>query len=347
MKISRTLMPGLIFLLGLFATLLKSNNNVDKVLINPSRIFTNIRFSSIEKIVKYQDKYFVLEEVNHRVLVFNSSEEFLYQISSIGQEKEDLFYPSDFVIKAGHLYIQDYENSRIQIFDLEGNYMNTIRNDYNFYGMGVNSRGEIYIGQPEKGKLVSVYDINSKLLRTFGELRKISYFYGPDLKDLDKKSALSINRVNMCLDSSDNLYLSFVGAPFFQKYDKDGNLIFEKKILGPGAEEIINEFRNKRKSPVRRTINNEITPLITTGIAFDEASSSIVITFQWNRSWVYVANSEGEKTMILEPTQVDMLFQNISSDNNFNIILPRLSTIKYNEAYSISLKNFLKGGEKL
>lgn len=347
MIVRRAMLLDLIFFLSWSFANVQLFSGTDRITVQPDRMFKKIRFSSVEKIVKYAGKYFVLEAINHRILVFNSSEELEYQISRIGQERGELFYPRDFVIKLGRLYVYDQKNMRVQIFDLEGNYINSFSDRHNSYGIEVNSRGEIYLGQPDKGKLISVYDKDGKFLKSFGELHKLSDFYGSGLKDMDKKYLMSINRVNICLDRSDNLYLSFVGAPFFQKYDKNGNLIFEKKIPGPEAEQIIDGFRNKRESPVRRSIDDPPTPLITTGITVNDASDTVIIPFQWNRCWIYLVNSDGIKIVTLEPTEVDMLFQNPSLADGYNLILPRLSVIKNNEAYAINLRNLLKGGEKL
>lgn len=331
-----------VFSTFIFLISLESSYNSEKIKIQPTRIFDELIFSSVEKIVKYGDRYYILESINHRILVFDLSKRFNYQISRIGQEKGELFYPRNFIIRGERLYVNDEKNNRIQIFDLKGNYINDFPDYYNSYGIEVNSKGEIYLGQPSRGKLISVYDKDGKLIDSFGNLHKLSDFYGTSLKKLDRKFGNYINRVNMCIDRSDNLFLSFVGAPFIQKYDRDGNLIFEKKIMDPKTEEIINGFRKNNKSPIRRAIDDVPIPLITTGMAIDNITGHIIIPFQWNRCWIYIATTDGEKVVTLEPIEKDMLFQNISITESFDLILPRLSVIKDNEAYKINIKKFIK-----
>ena len=336
----RTFTHFSIFLMFISLIGVESLYTSGKATFQPNRIFDEFNFSNIEKIIKYDDKYFILESGNHRILVFNSSKKFNYQISRIGQAKGELFYPRDFTIEGEYLYAIDPKNNRIQIFNLKGDYINDFPDYYNSYGIAVNSKGEIYLGQPSLGKLISVYNKEGKLINSFGNLHKLSNFYGPSLKKLDRKFENYINRINMCIDQSDNLFLSFVGAPFLQKYDRNGNLLFEKKINDPKTEEIINGFIRYNKSPVRRAIDDISIPLITTGITVENIHGNIVIPFQWDRCWIYIANKKGDKITTLEPNKRNMLFQNITVTKSLDLILPRLSVIKDNEAYTINIKKF-------
>lgn len=320
--------------------------NKEKIVIHPVRIFDEYNFSSIAKVVKYKNEYYILESKNHRILVFNDLMKFERQISHIGQGKGELYYPIDFVIRGDYIYVLDNMMKRVQIFSSNGKYINGFSSDYKSCGIAVNQKGEIYLGQPQRGKLISVYSQNGKFLRSFGNLKKLSNFYGTRLRSLDKKYKIAINRVNICIDNKDNLYLSFLGAPFFQKYNKKGELLFEKRIQSPIAKKIIKEFRIKRKSPVRRGIDNVPTPLITTGIAVDSKSDYLVISFQWHRGWIYIANTDGEKISLLEIANKKILFENIYLSKDYTLFCPRLSVVKYNEVYAINLKKILmKGGD--
>ena len=218
----------------------------EKVVIHPVRIFDEYNFSSIAKVVKYKNKYYVLESKDHRILVFDDLMRFERQISHIGRGEGELYYPIDFVIRGDCIYVLDNMMERVQIFNLNGKYINGFSGAYKSCGIAVNQKGEIYLGQPQRGKLISVYNQNGKFLRSFGNLKKLSDFYGTQLRSLDKKYKIAINRVNICIDNKDNLYLSFLGAPYFQKYSRDGRLLFEKRIQSPIAEKIVKEFRIKR-----------------------------------------------------------------------------------------------------
>lgn len=327
------------FLFGLEIFLLSQS-----VKIQPQRIFEKYRFSSIDKVVKYEDCYYVLEVLKHRVLIFDKRLVLKYGIGSIGQGKGELYYPENFVIRKGKIYIIDRGNTgsnRIQTFSIEGDFINSFKVDFLAYGFAVNSRGEIYLGQPDKGKLVTVYAKNGKVIKSFGRLHTMSDFYGDSFDgETDKESKDSINRVFLYIDEADYIYLSFVGAPFFQKYDPKCNLVFEKKISGEESDLILSGFKKNKESPIKRGIDHIPTPLITTGIAVDESTSNIIISFQWWIGWIYIADSEGNKLLTLQPPDKSMLFNNISVSKESQLFLPRLSVIKFNEAYVLDLKEY-------
>jgi len=305
----------------------------------PQRLFADLPTKSIQRVIQKWGSYVVLDGANHRVVFLNSEMQVERQIGKIGQALGELYYPNDLAVdKDGYIYVRDSMNRRYEVFEWNGKPLGQFPNYPEAHGLGVNSRGEVLVGQPQKGKLVSLYDRAGRPLRSFGELRKLSEFYGSGVADLDAQYKYAINRVKIAVDRQDNAYVAFIGAPVFQKYDAEGRLLFEKKISGNEAASVISGFQTQRKSPVRRGIDDVPTPHIITGLAVNDADGTIYISFQWNRGWIYVANARGDGIAILECPQRDMLLQDISlSEDGKTLLAPRLSVVKFDEAYMFKL----------
>jgi hypothetical protein len=312
--------------------------------LEPQRLFPHLPTKGVNRVVQRQG-YVVLEVDNHRVIFVNSSMQIERQIGKIGQGAGEFHYPDELAVGAnGYIYVRDGMNRRYQIFDWNGKPVGGFPEYPAAHGLAVTSKGDILLGQPQKGKLVAVYNRDGKLLRSFGELHKLSDFYGPGLADADNQYRYAVNRIILCVDKHDNVYVGFLGAPVFQKYDSAGRSLFEKKITGPQADEIIAGFQKQRKSPVRRGIEGDLpTPLIITGMDVDYATGYIYISFQWDRAWIYVANAKGEGLAILEPPQRDLLIQNIElSEDGVSLLAARLSAVKRDEAYMLKIPPIIR-----
>jgi DNA-binding beta-propeller fold protein YncE len=307
--------------------------------LEPERLFPQLPVKYIVRVIQRRGQYLILDTMDHRLLFVSPTGQVVRQLGRIGQDVGEFFYPNDMAVDAhGYIYIRDGQNRRYQVFRWDGAFVAQFPNVPDGRGLAVTSKGEVLIGQPQKGKLVSVYSREGTFLRSFGELHKLSDFYGPGVADLDAAYAHAINRVKLCVDRRDQIYVAFMGAPVFQKYDASGRLVFEKRLVGQEAEEIIAGFRKQRQSPVRRGIDDVPTPLIITGIAVDDATGNIYISFQWDRAWIYVANSRGEGIALLDLPQRELLLENIElSEDGTALLAARLSVTRTDEAYRLAL----------
>lgn len=312
--------------------------------LSAQRLFQDVPLRGVQRVIQKWGSYLVLEAENHRIVFLNSAMQVERQVGNIGQGYGELYYPNDLAVDPeGYIYVRDSLNRRFQVFEWNGKEFAEFPNTPEAHGLAVTSKGEILLGQPQKDRLVSVYTRDGKLIRSFGELHKLSDFYGPELSDLDNQYKYAINRIKISVDKEDNVYVGFIGAPVFQKYNPAGELIFEKRMAGPQAAEIINGFRKKRQSPVRRGMDGVPTPLIVTGLTVDDATGNIYIAFQWNRAWMYVANRNGDSVTVLDSPLRELLFQNIAlSEDGRAILAARLSVVRTDEAYMFSLPSTLK-----
>lgn len=77
--------------------------------------------------VSDQDKFFVSYREAHCIKVFNKEGVFLYDIGSKGSGDGQLSFPEDIVIdKFNNLIVCDKANNRLQVFALDGKYLNSV-----------------------------------------------------------------------------------------------------------------------------------------------------------------------------------------------------------------------------
>jgi|GEM_PF-1939101 len=252
------------------------------------------------RVLRHNGEYFILDYKTSRILIYDQAMKFKRSIGSVGAGPGEFFHPEDFVIKRGLIYIYDQGNHRIQVVDLNGEFISQFRLPY-IRGLAVNSKGEIFVGQPEKGKLVSVYSKDGKLLRSFGELKSFSGVYGEQHKDKDAKYRTAINRVTLTIDSQDFIYVTFVVAPIIQKYTPEGELVFETRLRGPSIDLLTHYVVTEAmaKKIVVQFMGADMANLTTWESSIDPRNGNIFALLPDNA--LYVLNSEGKQVAVFTP----------------------------------------------
>ncbi len=223
--------------------MLPAQSSAQTVKLN--EMFSNYSFYDLAKVVKFEDNYFAVELSNNRILVFNSEQEVVSQVGGIGQEAGAFYEPVEIRFDSeGNFYVLEEGNERVQWFNKKGLPRGQFRVHPTAVGFAVNSKGEIFAGQPQKGKLISVYARDGRLLRSFGELCTPSSVYGEMYQRYDEWYQIAINRIQLDTDEEDNLYVAFYHAPIIRKYTSSGELVFEKRIHGVEMEKLIDVFWN-------------------------------------------------------------------------------------------------------
>ncbi len=295
--------------------------------------------SVVDRIFKIQSGFILVESSNHRLAFVDEKGNLQHQIGSIGQGVGELYYPGDLVQdNAKNFYVFETRNHRIQVFDSSGKSLRVFKVEPQPYGMAITSKGELLLGQPAKGKLISVYSTEGLFLRSFGDLRKASDFYGPKLQSADKTMRESINRILITCDDSDNIYVVFLGAPFWRKYSPDGQLIFEKKIDFPDAQRSIDELSNTLKAHATVKFDEDQTavPYITTGIAVDR-SNHVLFSLRWDKSWIAEASTDGASGSAFSLVNQKLIVRNITADTDQTIFALGANIGHYNEVYKINI----------
>jgi outer membrane protein assembly factor BamB len=259
-----------------------------------AEMFPSVALAAYD-VTSHGGKSFVTDLEGNRILVFNADGRLEKEIGRIGSGPGRLLHPGYIDIgRDGTIYVQDGGNDRIERFSAEGQYLGDFTTT-DYEGFAVGARNEIYLGQPEKGSLVTVYSETGKPLRSFGQLKKYSDLYGPQQVLKDAAYKVAANRVRLSVDGDGNIYVSFLLAPLLQKYSPDGKLLFERTLEGGKIDFLKKVLETKkyistgRDGVEARTI--ALDPII------DPATGNILVMLVDGS--IYVADREGRKIDIL------------------------------------------------
>jgi len=309
----------------------------------PTSLFrvANARFP--EKVLEFGGRYFALESSNHRVLVLNRAKTPVGQIGRIGDGVGEFYYPSDIAIdRQGNLYVLEARKKRVQVFDQDAKVRSSFYVETQPYGIVVNSKQEILLGMPLGGALVSVYARDGHRLRSFGNLRTMSDFYGAPLRTLDKGYRVAINRVSLAVANDDSVFTAFVGSPFTDKFDPDGHRVWEREFPAIGAR-VVGAYTKTQKSPHLMTWPTDggvSIPFVGTGIAVDNCGR-LFWSVQWDGAWIGEYDLAGNFVHAFEPSDRAIFFRNItlSEDGGFLLAPGFINADAVHNTYLLRLPN--------
>lgn len=286
----------------------------------------------------------LVEDNNHRLVITDRRGDIKKQIGSIGESAGEFYYPGDLVqSKTGNLYVLEVRNQRIQILDPSGTSLTSFKVRPEPTGMAVNSKGQVLLGQPAAGALISVYSPEGRRVGMFGDLHSASDFYGPSVASFNRKARAAINRINIACDDSDNVYVSFLGAPFWQKYSADGKLLFQRPIEFPDAARAMAEFATlKAHNTVRFDEDESAIPYVTTGMTVDNLNRVVFSVF-WDRGWMVTANLDGSSGSAFALQNPHLQIRSLSPDTDGNFLAVGANPGHNNEIYSISIPGTASG----
>lgn len=273
---------------------------------------------------KWENHLLLADTYNNRIVILDRNLRVERQIGQIGQDPGNLFQPFDLTIDSkGNIYILDNQGRRVQVFDWDGKLISQFTSPLTISSIAVNSAAEIFVSRPYSGRVVDVLDLHGTLLRSFGDTRKISDFYGDELRESNNRLGFAVNRCKLAFDAQDNIYVAFEAAPVLQKYDKSGHLIFTKYIAGGEAEMIRSTFRTTHKSPIVHGYPGDgvSTPYILSGMAIDRQTGRIWVSLLWDRCWLYILNLEGDTVEIHDMPRKDLLLQKLVYDQSQHVLL--------------------------
>ena len=109
----------------------------------------------------------------------------------------------------------------------------------------------ILLSQPETGALITEYSLQGSVNRPIGSLRQTGH-------EDDREVHLALNSGIPLVDPSGGFFFVFqAGEPAFRKYDRDGTLIFERRIAGSrdrsgrrqAADDVAEAEDERRRTP--------------------------------------------------------------------------------------------------
>lgn len=252
-------------------------------------------------------QYFVFDRRAHTVYGIDQERTSVWEIVRIGPEAGRIIDPSAFSVEPqGTFVVADAPNNRerIQIFSAAGFRIGgftlpgrarprVVLGDLVLSGIGsLQYTGtSILMSQPEHGAVMSEYTLAGGVNRTIGVLRRTGHEDDPELH-------LALNSGIPLVDPTGGFFFVFqTGEPSFRKYDRAGQLVFERHIEGREIDAFVAHLPTTW--PMRTTGDGElpiVSPTVRTA-AVDARGNlwvSLVVPY------TYVYDRDGDKIRVVQ-----------------------------------------------
>jgi len=149
----------------------------------------------------------------------------------------------------------------------------------------------ILLNQPESGALVTEYPLDSRVPRTFGDLRATGH-------EQDREVHLAMNTGIVTVNPRGGYYFVFVaGTPMFRKYDGRGKLEFERHIEGIELDDYVRAMPNSW--PRRRLREGEV-PIVQPVVRAASADLDGNLWISLAVPYTYVYDPTGDKRRTIQ-----------------------------------------------
>lgn len=232
---------------------------------------------------------YVLDSLNNRVLVVDSSGNILRHIGVVGQEPGNLYQPADIAFgSGGDLYVLDSGNSRVQILSHKGHAISQFRIGTTSDSLGVLSNGDILLNTPRDGSIITVFSPEGKVRRQFGHLPEISDGYPEHFNRPEWNIALG--RAHLVVTNDDSVYILYDFLPLIQKYEMSGRLMWTLRLSGEPIDELSKSFWKTPGSGPAQIVKNldgiQLADIQTFGVLADNGT---LVTMLADRSLCFVS----------------------------------------------------------
>ena len=248
--------------------------------------------------------FYVFDRRGHTVYSVDAPGSVARKLVQIGAEDGRLIEPSAFDVAInGSFAVADAPNGRerVQIFDAAGvrtggfilpgrGASRVVLGSMSLNGVGtVSFTGRtLLMSHPESGWLMTEYGLDGTPLRSIGQLRKTGH-------ESDRDLHLALNSGVPLVDPNGGFYFVFMaGEPGFRKYDREGDLIFERVVQGREIDPLVARIPDRWP----RRGSGEL-PLVapTVRTAAVDRSGRLWISFVLPFSYVYDDNGEKVRTV--------------------------------------------------
>jgi hypothetical protein len=247
-------------------------------------------------------QYFVFDRRGHTVYGIDEQHASVWQIVQIGAESGRIIEPTAFsVAPDGTFVVADAPNGRQRIqaftpvgFRIGGFFLpDRSRPRVILDGLVIGGIGSlqytgtsIVLSLPDTGSLVTEYSMSGQLVRQFGALRPTGHEDEPELH-------IALNTGLPVRDPDGGyLFVFQAGVPAFRKYDRDGQLMYERVIQGRELDDFVSKLPSAW--PRRKTSEGEL-PFVTPTIraAAVDAGGRLWVSFV--PPFTYVFDPDGDK----------------------------------------------------
>ncbi|MBN2280094.1 MAG: hypothetical protein JXQ65_05910 [Candidatus Marinimicrobia bacterium] len=169
-------------------------------------------------------KFIITDTKNYRIMVLDTNFKKLLAFGNRGVGPEEFGVPFYSIFKNDKFYISDEMNYKINIFNQNGEFSNVVKTEklYDISNFALTNSNTILIPNLvySTNSIFKEYSIDGKLI---GE-------YGKRIPFIDPKIEINKNIVLINTDAEDNIYTIFHTEPIIRKYNRDGELIWEKNV---------------------------------------------------------------------------------------------------------------------
>ena len=150
----------------------------------------------------------------------------------------------------------------------------------------------ILVSQPDtSGALITEYNIDGTILRSFGALRKTGHEADHDLH-------LALNGgLPLAIPGGGYYYVFVAGVPMFRKYDAKGELLFERHIEGV---EIDAHLKTIPGTWPRRKVGNNEFPIVPSAVRTAAVSPDGELWISLVTPHTYVYDTGGDKSRVVQ-----------------------------------------------
>ena len=249
--------------------------------------------------------YLVLDRRQHTVYGVDAAKTKLTKVLQVGFEQGRVLEPGVLALGPADIFaVADAPsgNERIQYFTTAGQFLGGFYLQskvaprivlgpvvINGVGSMAFSGKTFLVNRPDLGALVSEYDVSGAVIRHFGMFRRTGF-------ESDRDVHLALNIGLPLVDPTGGYYFVFqTGAPMFQKYDAQGQLMFERHIEGveldPAIVALPTVWPRDREGtwPV-------VPPLVRTAAV--DAHGQLWVSLM--QPFTYVYDAHGEKTRTVQ-----------------------------------------------
>ena len=248
-------------------------------------------------------RYFVFDRRGQAVHRIDRGRTASTPIVQVGPEAGRIVGASTFDLGPGSRFVvadAPGGRERVQTFDLDGGRLGSFRLPgraaprLTLGAVVLNGVGSldftgrsILMNQPEIGGLVTRFSLNGHPYQTFGVFRATGH-------EADRDLHLALNSGIPLEDPRGDHYFVFQGGrPLFRKYDRNGNLLFERHIEGVELDPIVNALPTVWPTrPDDRGRELPVVPPTVRTAAVDRAGNLWVAL---STPFLYVYDASGEK----------------------------------------------------
>jgi hypothetical protein len=226
-----------LLILSIFISCSKDEKNQKEFrVINQRSVLEDSSFISFTKEIRfYNNKYYIPDFKNCRILVLNTDLYLIQSIGKYGQGPGEFNSVGNFFISEDSLYAYDPNKNRVLVFNIDGTFNREIKNEYVIFNKFVIVNNKIISNFPYSEKPILVMDINGKLLKSFGKM----------INKYDNEEKYSTNQWDILTDGQ-NIIAVNLSDPFIDVYDFGGKLLNRTDLTNEAAFSSEYEFKRKR-----------------------------------------------------------------------------------------------------